>query len=125
MSSNSDPTFTDRLSRASSAKSALLAKFKQAQDPNNPAAIEKRQQRAAIVEARTERMAQRQIARQQQKLELARQAELDALKAAEAERAAAEQAAREAAEQVAELVGQLYKTPAEVVARVRAAMESK
>ena len=56
MSSRTDPNFVDRLSRASTAKSSMLAKFKQAQDPDNPAAIENRKQRAAIAEARAERM---------------------------------------------------------------------
>ena len=89
----------DRLNRAAEAKNALLAKFKQAADPDNPEAIEKRRQREALVAAREERMAQRKIAQQEHERELAKQAALEAEAAAEAARAAAEQAAREAAEQ--------------------------
>jgi hypothetical protein len=99
MSNLNEPTLQDRLSRAADAKSAMLAKFKRALDPENPTAIEKRRQREAIVAARTERAVQREAARQHHELELARQAALAAEAAAQAERAAAEHAAREAAEQ--------------------------
>jgi hypothetical protein len=99
MSSHNDQRFQDRLSRAAEAKSAMLARFKRAVDPENPAAIEKRREREAIAAARAEREAKRQAARQEHERELARQAALAAEAAAEAARAAAEQAAREAAEQ--------------------------
>jgi hypothetical protein len=96
---SNDQTFRDRLNHASEAKRAMLAKFRRAQDPENPAAIEKRQQREAIAEARAERAAQREAARQKREIELAKRVALAAQAAAEAERAAAEQAARHAAEQ--------------------------
>ena len=64
MSSHKD-SIQDRLNRAAEAKNALLAKFKQAADPDNPEAVEKRRQREALVAAREERMAQRRIAQQE------------------------------------------------------------
>src|SRR4029079_15641307 len=90
---NHNPTLEDRLSHASEAKKALLAKFKQAIDPENPAAIEKRRQREAIAAARAERIAQREAARQQEEQERARHAALAAEAAAAAARATAEAAA--------------------------------
>ena len=98
MSNSNDSSFQDRLSRASEAKRALLAKFKRALDPANPVAVEKRQQREAIVAARAKRAADRKAARQEQERELARQVELAATLAMEARRAAAEQEALEATE---------------------------
>jgi len=59
MSGRDDSSFQNRLKRASDAKSAMLTKFKQAMDPNNPAAAEKRHQRETIAAARAERAAQR------------------------------------------------------------------
>jgi len=99
MGSNNGTSLEHRLSRAAEAKRAMLAKFKRAQDPNNPEAVEKRKQREAIVAARTARAIQRETARQEHERELTSQAALAeeaAAKAArEAERAAAEQAARD------------------------------
>ena len=99
MSNYSNPTLQDRLSRASEAKTAMLAKFKRAVDPHNPKTMEKRRQREAVTASRVERAAQREAARQEQERERARQAALAMEAAAEAERAAAEQAALEAAAQ--------------------------
>jgi hypothetical protein len=99
MSNDNDAGFRDRLSRAAEARRVMLTKAKQALDPDNPAVIEKRRQREAVVAARAERVAQRAAARQEQERELARQAALAAEAAAVAERIAAEQAVREAAEQ--------------------------
>jgi hypothetical protein len=45
MSSRTDPSLQDRLTLAANAKSAMLTRFKRAQDPNNPVAIENRRQR--------------------------------------------------------------------------------
>jgi hypothetical protein len=98
MTGQDDGSFQDRLSRASKARGAALAKFKQALDPESPAAVEKRREREAIVAARAERERVRAAARQEQERELARQAALAKEAAAEAERAAAEKAALEAAE---------------------------
>lgn len=98
MSSHDDTNFRDRLSRASEAKTATLAKFKQALDPENSTAIEKRRQRELIAEARAQHSAKRAAARQEEERLLARQAALDTEAAAEAERTAAERAARVIAE---------------------------
>ena len=66
MSSNNDTSLENRLSRAAEAKSAMLAKFKRALDPNNPDVVEKRKQREAIAAARAARASQREAARQEQ-----------------------------------------------------------
>ena len=97
MRSHSVPDLEDRLSQANEAKKAMLAKFKRPLDHDDPATIAKRLQREAIVAARAQRAAEREIKRRQQEQERARQAELAAQAAAEAQRVAAEQAAREAA----------------------------
>jgi hypothetical protein len=97
MSSQSDTNLEERMSRAAKAKNAMLAKFKRAVDPENPATIEKRRQREAIVSARTERLSQRETARQEHERELALQAALAAEAAEAKRRSAAEQATREAA----------------------------
>jgi hypothetical protein len=98
MSSAKDTSLQERMSRAAEAKSAMLAKFKQAVDPDNPATVEKRRQREAIVAARVERLSQREAARLEHDRELARQAALAAEAAEAAKRAATEQEAREVAE---------------------------
>ena len=66
MSSNNGTSLEDRLTRAAEARSAMLAKFKRALNPNNPEAQEKRKQREAIVSARAARAIQREAARQEQ-----------------------------------------------------------
>ena len=96
MSTYNDSNLQDRRSRATEAKSAMLAKFKRALDPKNPTVIENRRQREAIAKARAERLAQREAARLEQEHELAKQAAIAAEAAAQAERVAAEEAAREA-----------------------------
>jgi Family of unknown function (DUF6481) len=101
MSTYDDSNFRDRRSRASEAKSAILEKFKRANDPDSPAAIEKRRQREAIASARAEREAKREALRQEQEREWARQTELAAAAAAEAERLAAEERAHQATEAAA------------------------
>jgi hypothetical protein len=85
MDNRSNPTFRDRLSHSSDAKSAMLAKFKRAQDPDNPEAVEKRRQREAVVEARAERAAQREAALKAEQ-KAARDARYAARKAAKKER---------------------------------------
>ena len=90
MSSQSDTNLEERMSRAAKAKSAMLAKFKRAVDPENPAAIAKRLEREAIVSARVERLSQRETERREAERELARQAVLAAEVAQANERAAAE-----------------------------------
>ena len=56
----------------------MLAKVKRTMDPENPVVIEKRRQREAVVAARVEREAQREIARQEQERDLAKQTALAA-----------------------------------------------
>ena len=72
MSRYDDSTFRDRLTRASEAKQAMLAKFKQALDLGTPAAMEKQRQRESIAAARAERNAKRETARQEREREIAR-----------------------------------------------------
>jgi Family of unknown function (DUF6481) len=98
MSAKTNPTLQDRLSQASEKKKTMLAKFKKAINPDDPATIENRRQREAIAAARSERATQREAARLQHEHKLAKQAAIDAEAVVEAKRAAAEQAAREAAE---------------------------
>ena len=95
MRSHSVPNLEDRLSQASEAKKAMLARFKKSLDLDDPATIEKRLQREAIVAARAERAAQREVKRQQHEQELARQVAIAAEATAEAKRVAVEQAARD------------------------------
>jgi hypothetical protein len=99
MSRRHDSKLQDRLNDAAEARRALLAKFKSAGGPENPALIEKQRQREAIAAARAERVAQREALRQEQERERARQAALAEQAAAEAARAAKEREEREAAEQ--------------------------
>src|SRR6266545_3025510 len=97
--SNYNQSLNDRLGLAAQAKKSMLEKFKKSLILDDPAKIESRRQREAIVAARAEREAQREAARQQREAEVARQALIAAEAAAAAKRAMAEQAAREAAEQ--------------------------
>ena len=75
--------FRERNSTAAKAKNDLLAKFKLGTDPNNPAVIQRRADRQAIVEARAARMAQREAGRIAREKEAAEEAALQAKKAAE------------------------------------------
>jgi hypothetical protein len=99
MSSHNIPSLEDRLSHASEAKKLMLARFRKSLNVNDPTAIEKRRQRAAMVAARAQRAAQREAARQEHEHELARQAAFAEAAAAEAKLAADALAAHEAAEQ--------------------------
>jgi len=124
MSRYDDSTFRDRLTRASEAKQAMLAKFKQALDLGTPAAMEKQRQRESIAAARAERNAKRETARQEREREIATQAAMAAQAAAEAERAAVERAACEAAEK-AELEAELKAEEAERQASLAAEQKAK
>ena len=94
MSRRHDSNLNDRLSDAANAKNSLLAKFKQANAPDNPKLAEQRQRREVIAAGRAERAAEREVLRQHQERE---RAAAEAA-AAETARLAAEQQAREAAE---------------------------
>ena len=81
MSSPHSPDLRDRQTSAAAAKKALLEKFRQAAE--DPGRAEREAERRAIVEARTQREAEREAARK------VREAELEAERArlaAEAER---------------------------------------
>ena len=97
--SNYNQTLQDRLSVAAQAKKSMLENFKKSLILDDPAKIESRRQREAILVARAEREAQREVSRQQREAELARQALIEAEAAAAAKHAMKEQAARDAAEQ--------------------------
>ena len=125
MSSSKDTSLQERMSRAAEAKSAMLAKFKQAVDPDNPATIEKRRQREAIVAARVERLSQREAARLEHDRELARQAALAAEAAEAAKRVATEQAAREVAEEAERALALKAEQKAERDARYAARKAAK
>jgi len=94
----------DRLKSATSAKQAVLEKFKAHTDPNDPAVAERRAARLALAVAREERQAARAEEKAARKAEedrltaeeAARQAAEEAAAAAERERVAAEKAAQEA-----------------------------
>jgi hypothetical protein len=94
MKKSANPDFHDRRSDAAEARQALLAKFRAAPRPDDPAMIEKRREREAIAKAREARHAENERARRAEK-------ERVALAAAEAERLAAEEVARAAAEKEA------------------------
>jgi len=80
MSNYKDQGFNERLGNAANAKRILLEKFKTQPRPDDPAIVEQRLARQALVAARDARMAERKAAR-----------------AAEAARTAAEKVTRDAA----------------------------
>jgi membrane protein involved in colicin uptake len=88
MFSPNDRGFQDRLTAAAAAKKALLEKAKAKLNADDPATLERRAAREAIIKARNERLAAKEAER------LA----AEAARKAEQERIAAEKAAREAAE---------------------------
>jgi hypothetical protein len=96
MSGYKDQGFNERLSSAANAKRALLEKYKAQPRPDDPAILEQRATRQALVAAREARMAERKVAREIEAKRLAEEkAVRDAtLKAEQAERAKADEAAR-------------------------------
>jgi Family of unknown function (DUF6481) len=123
--SNYNQSLQDRLSVAAQAKKNMLEKFRKSLILDDPAKIESRRQREAIVAARAEREAQREAARQQREVELGRQALFAAEAAAAAKRAMEEQAARVAGEQAARQVALLAEQKAARDARYAARKASK
>jgi len=123
----------DRLKTASSAKQAVLEKFKARTDPNDPAVAERRAERVAIAAAREERRAARAAEKAVREAEEARRAEEEAAKkaaaeaaeAAERERIAAEKAAQEAEEArlAAEEAARNQESEEELKARQKAARD--
>ena len=82
------PNLQDRQSASAEAKKAMLEKFRASPGPDDPAVVERRAAREAMLAERAARAAQREAAKRAHEAELAEQA---------ARAAAAEQAEREAA----------------------------
>jgi len=81
------PNLQERQNASAEAKKAMLEKFRASPGPDDPAVVERRAAREAMLAERTARAAQREAAKRAHEAELAEQAA----------RAAAEQAEREAA----------------------------
>ena len=96
MYSPNDKGFQDRLSSAAEAKKALLEKAKAKLNADDPATLERRAAREAIIKARNERVAAKEA--QRLAAEAARKAEEERMAAEKAAREAAEKAEREARE---------------------------
>jgi len=96
MYSPNDRGFQDRLSAAAEAKKALLEKAKAKLNADDPATLERRAAREAVVKARNERLAAKEAERLA--AEAARKAEEERIAAEKAAREAAEKAEREARE---------------------------
>jgi membrane protein involved in colicin uptake len=96
MFSPNDRGFQDRLSAAAEAKKALLEKAKAKLNADDPATLERRAAREAVVKARNERIAAKEAERLA--AEAARKAEEERIAAEKAAIAAAEKAEREARE---------------------------
>jgi hypothetical protein len=96
MSGYKEQDFNERRSSAAEAKRTLLEKYKVQTRPDDPAVIERRAARQALVAAREARLAERKAAREQEAKRLAEEkaAREALLKAEEAERIKAEEAAR-------------------------------
>ena len=92
----------ERLKTATSAKQAVLEKFKARTDPNDPAVAERRAARLAVAVAREERKAARAAEKALQQAEEARKAAEEAAQKAAAEAAAAAERERLAAEKAAQ-----------------------
>ena len=95
------PNLQERQNASAEAKKAMLEKFRASPGPDDPAVVERRAAREAMLAERTARAAQREAAKRAHEAELAEQAARAAALAEKAEREAAEMAARAAAEQKA------------------------
>lgn len=76
-------SFSERLTESTAARQDALQRLKAKLDPNDPAAVERRAERAAVAAARDARIAERKAAKE-----------------AEEQRLAADKTAREAAEKI-------------------------
>ena len=98
MPASNDNSFSDRLSTAAAAKQKLLERFKTRPAEDDPAEMERRAERARMIEARDARIAEKEARRKAEEdsraalREQQRAARLAAEAAIEAERLAAEQA---------------------------------
>lgn len=102
MHANNDRGFQERLTAAAQAKKALLERAKAKLNADDPATLERRAARDAIVKARDARLAEKEAARQAAEAE--RKAEEEKLTADKAVRDAAEKVEREAREAELEVV---------------------
>ena len=93
------PNLQERQNASAEAKKAMLEKFRASPGPDDPAVVERRAAREAMLAERTARAAQREAAKRAHEAELAEQTARAAALAEKAEREAAEMAARAAAEQ--------------------------
>jgi hypothetical protein len=93
------PNLQDRQNASADARKAMLEKFRASPGPDDPAVVERRAAREAMLAERAARAAQREAAKRAHEAELAEQAARAAAAAEQAEREAAELAARVAAEQ--------------------------
>jgi hypothetical protein len=93
------PNLQDRQTASAEAKKALLEKFRASPGPDDPAVMQRRAAREAMLAERAARVAQREAAKRAHEAELAEQAARAAAAAEQAEREAAELAARLAAEE--------------------------
>ena len=89
-----DPDFRERQTTAVKAKQELLAKFRSAPGPDDPATLERQAARQAIVTAREVRATEREAARIAEEKAAAARAIAEAERAAKAELEAAELAAK-------------------------------
>jgi hypothetical protein len=85
--------FSERLTSAAKAKTAMLERFRARPGPDDPVVIERRAAQEAVEAAREIRVAERKAARE---AEAIKQAAEQAAQAAEAQAKAVEQAARKA-----------------------------
>jgi hypothetical protein len=90
-----DLNFAERQAAAAKAKQALVEKFKAQPGPEDPAVMERKKAREAVIQARQEREREREAARIRREKEMAEQR---AREAAEAARRAKEEAERKAIE---------------------------
>ena len=82
MSLFKEPGVRERQSTSLEVKKAMLEKFRASM--NDPALLEKQAERAAIIEARNKRQAERDAQKEAEKLVAAEKARIEALAAAEA-----------------------------------------
>src|SRR5258708_19257191 len=120
------PDLEDRRSSAATAKKMLLEKFRAAS--NDPALAQRKAERQKIVEARNERIAEREAARRAREAELAEQARIAAEAAARAQREAEELAAkkqREAEELAALIAAEEAERETKLLAEQKAARDAR
>jgi hypothetical protein len=109
-----EKSFAERLNSSASAKQAMLHRFKARPAADDPAVVEQRAARQALVAAREQRLAERAAAKAEQR---AREAAEEAERIARDRQEAAERAEREAAEAIALEADRKAKRDARYAAR--------